>query len=61
MYNDRYRLFQQTGLAGPISSGPWDDDLREHFDDVIEFIGLKKIFPKGCKTEIDKREWIVLQ
>ena len=59
MYNDGYRHFEQIGLAGPISSGPWDDDLREHLDEVIESIGWRKnIFPEECKTEIDKRHWI---
>jgi hypothetical protein len=59
MYNDGYRHFEHIGLAGPISSGPWDDDLREHLDDVIEFIEWKNnIFPKECKTEYDKTQWI---
>ena len=59
MYNDGYRHFEQIGLAGPISSGPWDDDLREHLDDVIENIQWRKnIFTKECKTEIDKRHWV---
>lgn len=59
MYNDGYRHFEQIGLAGPISSGPWDDDLRESLDDVIESIDWRKnIFPKECKTEIEKRHWM---
>jgi hypothetical protein len=59
MYNDGYRHFEQIGLAGPISSGPWDDDLREHLDDVVESIGWRKnIFPREYKTEIDKRHWM---
>ena len=59
MYIDGYRHFEQIGLAGPISSGPWDDDLRESLDDVIEFIGWKKnIFPKECKTVNEKGEWM---
>jgi hypothetical protein len=58
MYNDGYRHLEQLGLAGPFSSGPWDDDLQEALDDVIEFFGCKKnIFPKECKTECDKRQW----
>jgi hypothetical protein len=59
MYNDGYRHLEQLDMAGPISSGPWDDDLRESLDKVIEFIEWKKnIFPKECKTECDKKEWI---
>src|SRR6266487_2375078 len=58
MYNDGYRHFEQMGLTGPVSSGPWDDDLREHLDYVIELIGWKKnIFPKECKTGRDKTRW----
>ncbi|MDQ6863802.1 MAG: hypothetical protein M3044_08250 [Thermoproteota archaeon] len=59
MNSDGFRHLEQMDLAGPVSSGPLDDDLRESLDEVIEFIDWKKnIFPKECKTENDKRRWL---